>query len=195
MMDRTLSPKQALRRRIAAARDALAPAEIEAKSRAIVERLFALEAFERAATVALFVSFRSEVRTEPLIAQALEAGKGVCVPRVCPGRRLQFRLVSDLERDLEPGRWGIREPCERTCEVAPERVEAIVVPGVAFDTRGYRIGYGGGYYDAALRRFKRAQRIGLAFECQIVERVPEAPHDLPVQWIVTESRIIECRGD
>jgi 5-formyltetrahydrofolate cyclo-ligase len=194
MADRTLTSKQALREQVAAARDALSRAEIEAKSRAIGERLFALEAFQRARTISLFVAFRSEVRTEPIAAQALEAGKTVCVPRVCPGRRLAMCAVRDLERDLEPGCRGIREPCAGLAEVEPEGVELIVVPGLAFDLRGYRVGYGGGYYDDALRRHPAARRVGLAFECQIVERVPEAPHDEPVHWIITESRTIRCHG-
>ena len=194
MTDRILTSKQALRRRIAAARDALPAAEIEAGSRAIMERLFALKAFERAATAALFVAFRSEVRTEPIIARALAAGKQVCVPRVCPGRRLRFRRITDLERDLEPGRWGIREPRPTLPEVEPERVEVIAVPGVAFDGRGHRVGYGGGYYDAALLEFEQASRVGLAFECQVVERVPDAEHDLAVDWVITESRTVDCHG-
>ena len=85
MTDRTLISKQELRRRAAAVRDALSPAEIEAKSRAIMERLFALPAFERARTVAFFASFRSEVRTEPMMTGALAAGKQVAVPRVQDG--------------------------------------------------------------------------------------------------------------
>jgi len=70
-----------------------------------------------------------------------------------------------------------------------------VVPAVAFDGRGHRIGYGGGYYDTALREFEQASRVGLAFECQVVEQVPEAKHDLAVDWVITESRTIDCHGE
>jgi len=192
MTDRTLISKQELRRRAAAVRDALSPAEIEAKSRAIMERLFALPAFDRARTVAFFASFRSEVRTEPMMTGALAAGKQVAVPRVRPGRELRFFLVADLGCDLERGCLGIPEPCAHLPEAPPATMELIAVPGLAFDLRGYRIGYGAGYYDRALRRFTRACRVGLAFECQIVERVPEAPHDERVNCIVSESRTIEC---
>jgi 5-formyltetrahydrofolate cyclo-ligase len=194
MADRTLVSKNALRRRTAAARDALSPQEIEAKSRAIMDRLFVLEAFDAARVVALFASFRSEVRTGPMIAAALEEGKWVCLPRVTRGKRLRFYLVTDLARDLEPGCWGIPEPPTSLSQADPARVEAVVVPGLAFDPRGYRAGYGGGCYDRALRELPRAARIGLAFDCQLVERVPEAAHDLPVQWIITESQTIECHG-
>lgn len=141
-----------------------------------------------------YFSVRSEVQTFDIIRQALRAGKRVALPvSISRGRRLIFREVTDFKADLKPGLLGIPEPKPSRPRVAPREADLIIVPGVAFDRRGYRLGTGGGFYDRFLRRVTRPARVGLAFEAQLVDKVPHAEHDERVDYIVTERRVIRCR--
>jgi 5-formyltetrahydrofolate cyclo-ligase len=184
--------KRAMRDRVLRARDAL-PLEVrEQAGRAIVATLAARADFRAATTVLLPLSFRSEYDTAPLFDAALSSGKVVSAPRVnTDTRMLEAFVVADPARDVAPGFRGIPEPLPHCPAVALDAIDWVLVPGVAFDTRGYRIGYGGGYYDRLLPLLRRdAQRIAGAFELQVVEQVPSAPHDLAVDAIVTERRTI-----
>jgi 5-formyltetrahydrofolate cyclo-ligase len=189
--------KKELRKKILALRDSLPSEERQQKSRSIHSRLFSLPEFIAARTVAFFVSFKSEVITETMIKESLSLGKAVVVPVTdLAGKRLQFSLVLDYETDLAPGTWGILEPRPDRLQPVPlEEVDLIIAPGAAFDVRGNRIGYGGGFYDWLLRSSgNRIPSVSLAFEVQIVEEVPVDPaHDEPVDLIVTEERIIRCK--
>lgn len=183
--------KRALRRSALAARDALSHEERARLSAAICERAETLPELAAATTLMLFAAFRSEIDTGPLIAWALRAGKVVCLPRIQgPGRMSVFR-VCDPAAELEPGTWEIPEPCDACELIDPGDVDAVVVPGAAFDTSGRRCGYGGGFYDTYLPRTRPGvPRIALAFEAQIVDELPCEAHDLAVDCIVTESRVI-----
>lgn len=185
--------KRALRERILRERDAL-PAEARARaSAAIVARLEAREDFRAAEIVLLSLAFRSEWETRPLVESALALGKIVGAPRVDRARRmLEACAISGLERDLGPGFQGIDEPLPHCRPLALEAVDWVLVPGVVFDTRGHRLGYGGGYYDRLLPLLRGdARRIAGAFELQVVERVPAATHDLRIDALVTERRTLE----
>jgi 5-formyltetrahydrofolate cyclo-ligase len=183
--------KQALRRSALAARDALAPEERAALSAAICARARELPELVQARTVMIFAAFRTEIDTRSLIDWALAAGKVVCLPRIVGPHRMQAFRVADPECDLEPGTWDIPEPCDACELVDPRDVDAVVVPGAAFDCRGGRCGYGGGFYDTYLLRTRpEVPRIALAFEAQIVDELPCEPHDLPVTVVVTEDRVI-----
>jgi len=192
-----LESKSALRRRVAAVRDAIPAGERAAKSEAIARRLSGWQQFARARTILAFLSTRSEVLTEPIVAAALAAGKVVGAPRtLLEEKRLDFRQASDLKADLVPGPLGIMEPGPQAPLLEPTAADVILVPGLAFDTRGYRLGYGGGFYDRLLGDERvRAAAVGIAFEEQIVECVPHGEHDRPVGWVVTERRIINCAGE
>jgi 5-formyltetrahydrofolate cyclo-ligase len=184
--------KRRLRERVLRSRDAL-PAELRARfGAAIVERLLSREDFRVAPTVLLSVAFRSEWETRPLFSAALLLGKTVVAPRVDRERSmLGLYAVRSLERDIGSGYLGIGEPLPHCPSVDPSTIDWVLVPGVAFDPLGHRIGYGGGYYDRLLPMLRRdARRIGGAFELQIIERVPAAAHDLKVDAIVTETRTI-----
>ena len=153
-------------------------------------------AFRDAKTVFVYSSVHSEVQTQPIIRAAWRAGKRVALPvSVKKERRLVFRLASDLEADLLPGMMRIPEPKASCPRMNLEEAECIVVPGIAFDRRGHRIGYGAGFYDRFLRQVPRAPRIGLAFEVQLVASVPHADHDQHMNFIVTERRAIRCRRE
>lgn len=180
--------KQALRQRILDARFRLTPEERRAKSREIEKRLFGLPQFQAARTVLLYASFRSEVETHDMVRRALAAGKKIVLPRV-RGKVLDLFRIQDFDRDVKPGRWDIPEPVGGK-QAGPGDIQFIVVPGAAFDEFGNRLGYGGGFYDKLLKEYKGSSA-ALAFELQIVPNVPADPHDVPMQRIVTDKRIIE----
>lgn len=188
-----LGAKRSLRERILRARDALPAATRARFGDAIVAALCAREDFRLAGTVLLSLAFRSEWETRPLYEAALALGKTAVAPRVNPASRmLELYAIADLDRDVASGYQGIAEPLQHCRVVAASAVDWVLVPGVAFDALGYRIGYGGGYYDRLLPTLREdARRIAGAFEMQIVERVPAAAHDLMVDAIVTERRTLE----
>ena len=186
--------KLELRRRALAARDALPGAERARLSVAVCARAAALPELDAATTLMLYASFRSEVETTALFSWALKAGKTVCAPRILAPRLMAAYLIADPEADLVPGAWGIPEPREGLEEAPPERMDAVVVPGAAFDAAGRRCGYGGGFYDTYLPRTRPGiPWVALAFEAQLMDELPCEPHDLAVGAVVTEARIIRTR--
>jgi 5-formyltetrahydrofolate cyclo-ligase len=186
-----MNDKKDIRKWVLALRDALSPAEIDAKSRTIAERIAALAEVRHAGTLMAYLSFGSEVLTEGLIRWGWEAGKRILVPYCLPECRALAACRIDAFAEVEPGHYGIRAPrADRIKPVPPEEIDAVLVPAVAFDRRGYRIGYGGGYYDRFLPRVPGAATIGAAFALQIVPSVPADVHDVPVHAIVTETEVI-----
>jgi 5-formyltetrahydrofolate cyclo-ligase len=184
--------KRALRTQILRARDALAPAQRSAYSTTIGKRLIAMQAYRQANVVAAYCSFGSEFDSTALLAPALAAGKRLVLPRIDKvSNRLVFHAVRDLDQELVPGVWGIREPSPERCRaVAIEEIEFMLVPGVAFTARGERLGYGGGYYDAVLSRLTSAcHTVSGAFSMQVVDALPTGPFDRRVGAVVTEEKI------
>lgn len=185
--------KQRLRREVLARREAIGEQARAEGSTAISRRLFDFPPFRRAHRIALFWGVRSEVETAPIVEQALALGKRIALPVTLMGeRRLRLREICGEDGELQAGPMEIPQPAERCPEVAPPEIELVVVPAVAFDPEGYRLGYGGGFYDRLLAKMG-ALKVGIAFESQLVERVPRDQHDLPVDWIITDQRLIECR--
>jgi 5-formyltetrahydrofolate cyclo-ligase len=190
-VDALAERKRALRRAILERRDALSPEERRAKSATIVERVMALSEVRSAPTVMAFWSFGSEVETATLIERLHEAEKRVVLPRV--------ELGDVVAVVYEPGdaaaatSFGAMEPSGVDL-VGPEDVDAVIAPGVAFDRRGGRIGYGGGFYDRFLARIRPdAPVVAFAFALQVVEAVPHGDRDRRVHLIVTEDETIVCR--
>ena len=186
-----MAGKEEIRERILKCRNRMTPEEIAAKSAEIVLRLTGLPEIREAAVLMIYLSFGSEVRTDGILRWAWGNGKRIVVPRCRPEeRRLTPCLLSGFS-ELETGHYGIREPkAEQVRAVPAEEIDAVLVPAVAFDRRGYRVGYGGGYYDRFLPKVPRAARIGAAFACQMVGRIPAGPHDIPVDRIATEEGIL-----
>jgi 5-formyltetrahydrofolate cyclo-ligase len=183
--------KAAFRAEMSARRDALAPEVRDVATQAIEARLVALPALESARVVHCFVGIGSEVATEALIRSLLKRGRRVVAPRV-KRRVLEHVALTSIESLVE-NRMGLREPHPEAELIDLAEVDVMLVPGLAFDAAGYRLGYGGGYYDrtlAELARHGRATTIGLAFEAQLVDEVPREEHDQPVSLIVTETRTI-----
>ncbi|MBN2437427.1 MAG: 5-formyltetrahydrofolate cyclo-ligase [Deltaproteobacteria bacterium] len=183
--------KADIRKRVLAHRDGLTAEEIAAKSGAIVRRLTELRELREASTLMVFLSFGSEVLIDDLLRWGWDAGKRIVIPLCRPeGRGLTPCLLGSFA-ELETGHYGIREPKVETIRpVLPREIDAVLVPAVAFDRRGYRVGYGGGYYDRFLPEVPRAARIGAAFSCQIVADIPVDSHDVAADRIVTEEEII-----
>ncbi|WP_406677004.1 5-formyltetrahydrofolate cyclo-ligase [Moorella sp. ACPs] len=186
--------KKQLRQQIIARRDALAKTVREAKSEIIVNKLQGLPAWQQAGTIMSYVSFGSEVATPALIKAALAGGKRVAVPLcVRDGRRLIASEVLAFPDDLQPGTWGILEPRPESLRpLDPKLIDLVIVPGVAFDRAGNRLGYGAGYYDRFLATLRPETRtIALAFAEQIVPDVYPEAHDRPVDMVITDTEIIQ----
>ncbi|MEW6481759.1 MAG: 5-formyltetrahydrofolate cyclo-ligase [bacterium] len=187
--------KEEIRKEILKIRDSQREEEILEKSRKIKENLFLLEDFIKADNILFYYSFRSEVRTDIMIAEcgvrSAECKKRVFLPRV-EEKNLGIYEIKALS-EVKPGYCGIKEPITKR-PISLEDIELVLVPGVCFDKRGFRIGYGGGYYDRLLPLIS-CKKIGLAFSLQIVDNIPNAIKDIGVDKIITEEGVIiaDCK--
>jgi 5-formyltetrahydrofolate cyclo-ligase len=184
--------KRELRARILRDRDATRAEDRAAASVAIASSLLKRDDFALSRTVLLTLPFGSEWDTRALIAAALAGSKTVALPRVNLGTRmLDICAITRLEHDALPGYRGILEPQAHCAPLDLATIDWVLVPGVAFDRDGHRIGYGGGYYDRLLPLLRPdARRVAGAFELQLVKRVPAASHDVTVEALVTEAQSI-----
>ncbi|MDO5336318.1 MAG: 5-formyltetrahydrofolate cyclo-ligase [Eubacteriales bacterium] len=183
-----MEEKKRIRRAMFAARKAHSDEEINRMSEQIAERLFSLPVFLKAQRILAYADYNHEVRTGEIIHRALLLGKEVAVPRV-EGRDMIFYKITDPSV-LQPGYFGIPEP---TCGQEAGWEEALMImPGVAFDKDNRRVGYGGGFYDRYLEKHPKINTIALAFEFQIMDKVPFEPTDISPARILTEERLL-CR--
>ncbi len=190
--------KERLRRQVLAARDRMTATERETKSRAIAEALDALPEIRKARLILSYASFRSEVDTYDIMSSWIRKGKRVAIPiadrETGTLRPSEIRRVPD---DLAPGVYGVPEPkAGRRRILDVSLIEAALVPGVVFDDAGTRIGYGKGFYDRFMEASSgRFPFIGLAFDCQVADRIPPEVHDRRVDVLVTETRVIRVAAD
>lgn len=181
-----MEPKTQLRRRYRALRDVLAPEEVAEKSARIREQLFNLPVMRSASTLLTYASKANEVDTRHIIDQALKQGRHVLVPVLLSQGELNWAVLTDLN-DLEPGPFGVPEPRPDRRPLKPPPAGApVLVPGLAFTPTRYRLGHGGGYFDRFLARH-RGVKIGLAFDLQMVPELPIEPHDIQLDFVVTET--------
>jgi 5-formyltetrahydrofolate cyclo-ligase len=182
-------PKKSIRTEVLARRRHLAAETCLRWSLLAQERLLESLEFRRAAAVALYSPVQNEVFTELLFRQAVDRGKTVAYPRV-RGSELEFVQVGETS-DLEPGAFGVLEPRgERVVDTCC--LDMVIVPGVAFDLEGHRLGYGKGFYDRCLHGMQRPRFVaGLCFELQIVNKLPAEAHDVRMDMVMTEN----CRYD
>jgi 5-formyltetrahydrofolate cyclo-ligase len=177
--------KRALRREVGARRDALPPEERERLGQAVARNLLALPEVRRASTVMAFSSFGSEVDTGPIIEQLARDGRRVVLPRV-----EDRTIVPVAYRSGDPVKsssFGALEPAGGD-PVRPEEIDVVIVPGLAFDHRGHRVGYGGGFYDRFLGGLRPdALTVGICFSIQVVDEVPHGRGDRPVDLVVTDE--------
>jgi len=187
-------PKRSLRQQMLARRRSLGQAEWHASSRMAQQNLLSLEEFRRAACIALYAPTHNETDTALLLETAFETGKRVLYPAVC-GENLVFRQVEGLEC-LNHGCFGILEPCFTGLDHQADEADLIVVPGVAFDPGGHRIGYGKGFYDRFLSHpGLSAELVGLCHDFQLIDgALPADQHDIRMDLVVTDRRIVRCRS-
>lgn len=189
--DRMRRAKRELRSRMRGERAAIPEAARAEMASAAERRLSALPELRTAGTVMAFSSFGSEISTKDIIARLLGSGRRVLLPYT-DGKDLEAAEVTLEEPPRESGS-GPAEP-QRRNPVPPEAIDVVIVPGLAFDRSGFRLGYGGGHYDRFLRRLPdRSLRVGIAFHIQVVEGVPRAPGDERLHLVVTDREMIDCR--
>jgi 5-formyltetrahydrofolate cyclo-ligase len=195
-METTAQAKVALRTQMRAKLATLAVADVSAKSAAIWERLSVLPEFAKATRLLVYVSNGVEVDTRGLIQQLLAMGRQVCVPQFdAAEQRYVACVLRDFHADLVMGRYGILEP--KPGEIQPaahDPIDAALVPGLAFDETGNRLGRGMGYFDRLLQEVSGA-KIALAYDFQVLNEVPAEAHDARVDFIVTETRVVETKGN
>ncbi len=183
-----------MRNRLCQLRQSLTPEFRRRASVAIIQKLTGLDCYQHARAVHTYVAWREEVENHELLRVILREGKTVVTPKVnSQTNRLENYLIPRFEA-LAPGAFGILEPSSaRGARLFSEleKRDLVIVPGLAFDRQGNRLGYGGGYYDRLLAEI-HALKVALAFAAQIVEGIPIEPHDCRVDFIVTEQEVISC---
>ena len=173
--------KKALRRRIRERKAAMTPEEIESRSEKLTKQFLASDAYRRAETIYGYLPYNQEVRTLPILEQALRDGKKVAVPK-CYGREMKFSVLSDLTQ-VKPGYAGIPEPLADGPE-GDDPHALVLVPGLAFDARGHRIGYGGGFYDKFLAAEPEHPTLALCYDFQMLEHLETEEFDIPVDCVL-----------
>jgi 5-formyltetrahydrofolate cyclo-ligase len=179
--------KSEARARIRAEISALSAEYLAESDEGIRENLIALPEFQRAGNILFYFSIGREPDTRGLLRRALDLGKTVALPVTTADGSMTARAVTDVS-DLAVRNLGIPEPDESRPPLEPGELDMIIVPAVAFDRGGYRLGRGGGYYDRYLAR-SRAVSVGLARAKLLQEGVPRETHDLPVNFVVTETGV------
>ncbi len=174
--------KKAVRKRILKCRDALSLEQRDNDSGTIADMLFVHPKVMSASSLLLFANFGSEVCTDIIAMKGAELGKKLFYPLVC-GDEIRFFEVQS-HKDLKPGYRGIREPVYAAPWKADEEESVVLVPGVAFDISGGRIGYGGGFYDRFLKTHEKLYKIGICFACQLVEKLPQEEWDAGVDLVI-----------
>lgn len=195
-MDEIINEKKRLRSEILKTRAEIPMSKILQDSETIIRKLKRLDAYQQCKTVMCFVDFKKEVMTKAFIRYSLEIGKRVLVPIVmteADGRRtLRASQLLNLEDDLVSGTMGILEPKPESRRfVSPEEIDFFVVPGLAFDIKKNRLGYGAGFHDEMLKKIRTdCATVAICFDFQLLEAIPVKDYDVPVKMIMTEKRTI-----
>lgn len=185
-----MNTKQQLRNKIEAQRKALDPQKLKSASARIVENFQTLDKFRSARMVALYKAIHGEVDIELLFSICWKAGMRTCIP-VFNDKTKAYEMAEVMKKTrYSIGHYGILEPINPV-PLTMNEVDLIAVPGVAFDSKGNRLGRGGGYYDRLLDRFS-GYSAAVAFDFQILESLPHEPHDIPVNGIITDTKLIKC---
>lgn len=183
--------KAHLRRGLLVHRESLNPESVAGIGEKLAKRLWSMPLWRNARLPALYCSMGGEISTRRILEELFREKRPVALPRI-EGCDLRLHRVTSMEQ-LAPGRFGITEPLAETPPVAESEPDLILVPGVAFDRRGHRVGYGKGFYDRLLQH-TGAPVIALAYGFQIVHHVPDEPHDRRMDYILTPEELIVCNA-
>lgn len=176
--------------------DRVARADRSASGLAVAGAVERWEGWDTAATVLSFDSLANEIDTGALHARILAAGKTLGLPRIAE-KELVFHRVDEPSGLTRTNRFGINEPAadRPVVEVGSGTGILVLVPGIAFDRAGHRLGRGRGFYDRFLRRLPEAVKMALCFDFQLIDRVPAEEHDIAVDWIATDRRLLRARSE
>jgi len=184
--------KAALRKQIHAALDKISPAVRAVKSIELCERL--KPQLQGARTILFFASLPAELDVWPLLEESVAAGKTAALPWFDPATQTyRARRVENPTDDIVTGKFGVREPASNCAEIPPDRFDLVLVPGVAFDMSGNRLGRGNGFYDRLLANISGI-KCGVSYDFQLLEKIPAEPHDAKVNFILTPTRCRKIAG-
>ena len=192
-MEEIRKKKQEIRNNIAKILEELSDKELSKKTKKIEDNLFEFANFLEAKIVLLYVNNKLEVTSRNIIKKCFDYNKIVILPAFdTKTYKMKLMKVDDLENDLITGPRGILEPDINRCKIVPvDCIDLAIIPGVAFDEKGGRIGSGEGYYDRFIPKLSiTTRKVALALECQIIQQVPVESHDKHVDIIITEERVI-----
>lgn len=179
--------KKEIRKYVFEKRKEMTQEEADRKSLSIYKKVISLPEFQKASCIYAYVDYNKEVSTRKIIRKAWEEGKRVAVPRVTGPHQMKYYYLEDFSQ-LKPGYFQIPEP--ENCPEAAEEKAFLIVPGVAFDEKRHRAGYGQGFYDRYLAVHKQHKTAAIAFEFQIVEEIPAEDTDIFPDKVITENRVI-----
>lgn len=165
--------------------------EYQALNASVHEKFLTLNLVEQARTVLMYYSINREVETISIIKELLQQGKKVALPVCTVDLNLEACMIGSLE-ELVPRKFGIMEPKDGVLLSNTAVLDLVVVPGLALDQRGYRIGHGAGYYDRFLAKVNRTFKLGLAYDFQVLEEIPADPYDIPMDGLLTPEKFLNC---
>ena len=174
--------KKEMRAVIRAQKRAMTEGQIVSASARLGEQFRACELSKNAQTLSGYLPYNQEVRTVPILEQAIRDGKRVAVPK-CYGQDMRFIYISDFEQEVAPGYANIPEPIADE-PVADDKTALVLMPGLAFDPQGHRIGYGGGFYDKFLSREPNHPTLALCYDFQMLPKLETEEHDIPVDFVI-----------
>ncbi len=185
--------KKETRKNLLKERDSLSKEEVSVKSNAVCEKLAKVLSGNNIQTVMTYIPSGNETDVLPVVRQLLAAGKRIVAP-ICTGPGIMIpSMIEDLEKDLVPGYFGILAPREER-PVPLSEIDAVIVPGVGFDKKGNRLGFGGGYYDRFMPKLRQdALKVAVCYDLQILPELEPEPWDYPVDMIITESSLYHIK--
>lgn len=184
--------KKVLRNKILEIRDSLNNNEKELMDNKIFNELINTDLYKRSINIFIYISFSNEINTRNIIEKAFKDKKNVFIPKVYKDDKLMKAIKLNSIDELKKNSMGILEPIDDSNYIEKENIDLIVVPGVVFDKECNRIGYGGGYYDRYLKDIKsKKNKIALAYDLQIVDKIESEVHDIKVDYIITNTTALK----
>lgn len=186
-----IKDKKELRIRVLNIRENISKVEKDLKDNIILEKLFESNLYKNSNNIFVYISFRDEINTIKLIEKAFLDNKNVYVPKVYNSNKIMKAIKIDSLDNLEKNKMGILEPKNDNLSIDKNNIDLIIVPGAVFDEEFNRIGYGGGYYDRYLEEISyKNNKIALAYDFQIISKIEAEDHDIKMDYIITDKRIL-----